>query len=145
VCFNYIEGLYWILGYYNGHVHENWSWYYNFRAAPFCDDIFDYLRKNVHQNKIQNEINKSIVLEKNEPFSNIKQLCLVLPKDSIVTEMKLLNGNYKFLEEMINKDNMYVTSLFPSKLFVDVINKEYLWQSKILFEPINEDILDLLF
>ena len=53
VCFNYIEGLYWVLGYYNSHIHKNWSWYYTYRASPLCEDLFNYLKTNVHLGRLQ--------------------------------------------------------------------------------------------
>lgn len=143
ICLNYIQGLYWVLGYYNSHIHQNWSWHFTYNAVPFCNDLFNYLKTNVHQNKLQSEINKSLLPDK--PFSNIKQLCLVLPKESIIKEARLSDGKLTNVVKLINTDNKYIENLFPSKLYVDIINKEYLWQSKILFEPINEDILDVLF
>lgn len=120
VCLNYIEGLYWILGYYNGHniTHNNWTWYYKYHTIPFCSDIFNYL--NTHKT-----IN--IQLEKNVPFTQLQQLSLVLPKDSFI---KL------FGDKLVTKQ----CDLFPDKLYVDINYKEYTWQSKILFNPINENI-----
>jgi 5'-3' exonuclease len=143
ICFKYIEGLYWVLGYYNSHIHNNWSWYYTYNAVPFCNDIFTYLKTNIHQNRLQSEIDSTIL--PNKAYSNIKQLCLVLPKESILQEAKLNGSVAKQLLKFINKENDYITNLFPDKLYVDIINKEYLWQSKILFKPIDEDILDILF
>lgn len=122
VCFNYIEGLQWVLGYYNGHIHNNWSWYYKFHNVPFCSDIFNYLNKN--KNSICIKINSDI------PFNSFNQLCLVLPKYSfknIIKDNSILN----------NKE------IFPSKLYVDLHFKEFLWQSKIIFHDINENIIDL--
>jgi hypothetical protein len=122
VCFNYIEGLQWVLGYYNGHIHNNWSWYYKFHNVPFCSDIFNYLNKN--KNSICIKINSDV------PFNSFNQLCLVLPKYSfknLITNNLILN----------NKE------IFPSKLYVDIHYKEFLWQSKIIFHDINENIIDL--
>jgi len=120
VCFNYIEGLYWILGYYNGHniTHNNWTWYYKYHTIPFCSDLFNYL--NTH--KVID-----IQLEKNIPFTQLQQLSLVLPKYSFIK----LFGN-----KLITKQR----DLFPDKLYVDINYKEYTWQSKILFNNINENI-----
>jgi 5'-3' exonuclease len=141
VCFNYIEGLYWILGYYNGHVHNNWSWYYKYFTVPFCKDLFDYTRKNNNNSNLQLKINN--VLFEDKPFSNIKQLCLVLPKISMIKECKL-NNKFRKIMNIINDKNKYMSNLFPDKLYVDITNKEFLYQSKILFEPINEELLDVI-
>ena len=143
ICFSYIEGLYWILGYYNSNIHGNCSWYYSFNAVPFCSDLFNFIKKSTYSSKLQDRINDSDSLKHSEPFSNSKQLCLVLPKESIYNEAMLLDN--KTILTFLKKDNKYFSNIFPSKLYVDVINKEYLWQSKILFEDFNEDILDVLF
>ena len=45
-CKEYISGLYWILGYYENHIHDNWSWHYTHDATPFATDIFTYLLHN---------------------------------------------------------------------------------------------------
>ena len=121
VCFNYIEGLQWILGYYNGHIHNNWSWYYKFHNVPFCIDIFNYLNKNK---------NTCIQINSDKPLNSFNQLCLVLPK-------------YSF--KNLVKDNLILnnTEIFPPKLYIDLHYKEFLWQSTIIFHDINESIIDL--
>jgi 5'-3' exoribonuclease 1 len=143
ICFNYIEGLYWILGYYNGHIHDNWSWYYKYHNVPLCEDIFNYLRK-YNINRIASDIYNSKYLNQSESYSCLKQLCLVLPRDSLINL-----GDNRF-DKIIkhfntNETSKYIINLFPTKVYVDIIGKEYLWQSKILFERINEDLLDILF
>lgn len=149
-CFNYIEGLYWILGYYNNHSHCNWNWYYKYLNTPFCSDIFNFLNKNWR--------NISIKFEKTECYSNLKQLCLVLPKNSLkstlleIIDMNLdtkLNKKYshqiEFLLKLINNLSGDLSNyLFPEKLYVDLNNKEYLWQSKILFQKIDDKLLDVI-
>jgi 5'-3' exoribonuclease 1 len=136
-CLNYIEGIYWIFGYYNSHIHKNWIWYYQYHNTPFCSDIFEYLR--IHNtNYIQNEIDNSINLIPSHTFSSLKQLYMVLPKNSLQNILSELNNtsnntNYLF------KFNEY----YPDKLYVDIINKRYLWQTKIFFNNIDESIIDM--
>ena len=141
-CLNYIEGLYWIFGYYNTHIHKNWTWYYRYHNTPFCSDLFDYLRKNNNNNNEQNGsiqqfINKSNNLNTSCPFSSLKQLYMVLPKSSlknILTELNIEdNSSYLF------KFKEY----YPDKLYVDIINKRYLWQTKIFFDNIDDSIIDM--
>lgn len=123
-CYNYIKNIYWILGYYNqSHQmsHSNWNFYYKYHCNPMCSDIFNYLSKN----KI------SINFEKDEPWTSKKQLLYVLPKESY---SNLVNKNEKLLD---NK------TLFPDKLIFDLNYKDYLWQSKLVFEPINDILLYL--
>jgi 5'-3' exonuclease len=140
-CFNYIEGLYWILGYYKNHIdtHNNWNWYYKYHNVPFCSDLFEYLRKNHNKNNnLQILINNSSCLIQSPVFSNLKQLCLVLPKSSLNNILKELYPNELIkLKSLLNNKTFY-----PNKIFIDVINKKFLWQSKIIFSIIEENILN---
>ena len=86
-CRDYITGLNWIIGYYNNHSHDNWSWYYEHHATPFASDIFEYLKNNRVQNASLTLFNNSI------PFSTLDQLLMVLPKDSLLEIMKTTDIN----------------------------------------------------
>jgi 5'-3' exonuclease len=130
VCLNYIEGLYWILGYYSGHIHNNWSWYYKYHNSPLCEDLFNYLRTHP---------NLEIHLEADKPYTASKQLCLVLPRESICN----LN-QFDRIVSLFDCDSKFINDLFPTFIHVDINNKEFLWKSKILFNPIDESILDTL-
>lgn len=130
VCYNYIEGLHWILGYYSGHIHNNWSWYYKYHNSPLCEDLFNYLR--THQTLKINLIADS-------PYPSSKQLCLVLPRESF----KNLN-QFDTIVKLFDCDSEFINDLFPTFIYVDINNKEYLWKSKILFNQIDESILDTL-
>lgn len=132
VCYNYIEGFYWILGYYNGHIHQNWSYYYKYHNTPFCIDIYNYLNKNYRELNIK--------FDENKCSSIIKQLCLVLPKDSL---LKCLT-NLKFNTKQLNIIERNILPLFPECLYIDSINKEYLWQTKIFFKEYDNLFIDLI-
>jgi 5'-3' exonuclease len=130
VCLNYIEGLYWILGYYSGHIHNNWSWYYKYHNSPLCEDLFNYLRTHPNLN---------INLKADSPYSAAKQLCLVLPRESL--------SNLKQFDQIVRLfdcDSKFINDLFPTFIHVDINNKEFLWKSKILFNQIDESILETL-
>ena len=140
-CFNYIEGLYWILAYYYDHVgtHNNWNWYYSYNNSLFCSDLFEYLRTN-NLTLLQENINKTESLNSSNVFSSIKQLCMVLPKSSLISILKELNyPKLKLLELTVLKYETY----FPDNIFVDTVNKKYLWQSKIFFK--NSECDDNIF
>lgn len=133
VCLNYIEGLLWVFYYYKGHIHQNWSWYYRYHNSPFCSDLFEFAKNN-------SKLIDDLSFKEDKPFSPIKQLCLVLPKKSLLYILKELNYNNTHpLILFINNETLY----YPDKLFIDIINKRYLWQSKIFFEKIDDDIIDL--
>jgi 5'-3' exonuclease len=132
ICYNYIEGLYWILGYYNNHLHQNWNYHYKYHNTPFCIDIFNYLNKNFR------DLNVSF--EENNCSSIIKQLCLVLPQESLLNCLNDLNVN----ETQINIIKRNILPLFPTCLYIDSINKEYLWQTKIFFKESDTLFIDLI-
>lgn len=140
ICFNYLEGLYWIFGYYNGHIHKNWSWYYKYNNVPFCSDIFDYLKKN-NVNSIYQQLNNSEYLKESRVFTPLKQLCMVLPKLSLKNILLELNPDiYNKLEYTLLNSEKY----YPKKIYVDLFNKRYLWQSKIFFDEIDEIIIEII-
>jgi 5'-3' exonuclease len=134
VCKDYITSIYWILGYYKDHCHENWSWYYNHNAVPFISDLFDYLNNS----NFDNLIDKKAIC-KTEPVKEIQQLLMVLPKDSL---LEILNDSSrkKFTRILNSKD---IKEFFPNKIYLDMINKEYLWQSKIFLKQFNNQIINI--
>jgi 5'-3' exoribonuclease 1 len=138
LCLNYIEGLYWIFGYYNDHIHENWSWFFEYHNSPFCSDIFEFLRKTPFDDII-NCMKKSSNLKKSHTYTPIKQLYMVLPKSSLRNILIDMGYNIDNLEYSL----FLYDKFYPDKISVDVYNKKYLWQTKIFFENINEDVIDL--
>lgn len=136
VCLNYIEGVLWVFYYYKGHIHENWSWFYKYHNTPFCSDLFEFIKNN--HNEIAN-----IEFDKDKPFSTIKQLCLVLPQKSLLYILKELDYNDTHPLIMFINNDTVSEKYYPKNLFIDIINKRYLWQSKIFFENINDNIIDL--
>lgn len=133
-CLNYLQGLSWIQGYYKGHIHNNWSWYYTYHNTPYCSDLFEFLR-TTNECDIKQKLN----IMEDQPVSYIKQLCLVLPKQSLITILKeqthTPNNIYNFIETF--------STYYPDFLFIDIINKRYIWQSKLFFQDINEKTIDL--
>lgn len=138
LCLNYIEGLYWVFGYYNNHIHENWSWFYEYHNSPFCSDIFEFMRKTSFDNIID-YMRKSDKLKTSKSYTPLKQLYMVLPKSSLQNILTDMDYNTNSLEySLFSYDKFY-----PDKITVDIYNKKYLWQTKIFFESINEDVIDL--
>ena len=131
ICYNYIEGLIWIFMYYKGHIHENWSWYYRYHNSPFISDIYNYVINNI--DKI-----KKIEFIRDKPFSKEEQLLLVLPKECVLKLLRDLNKNA--LINFVENSDIY----YPDNIFIDIDNKQYLWQSKIFLNNINEKLINLL-
>jgi 5'-3' exonuclease len=138
-CEDYIQGLYWILGYYNNHSHDNWSWFYSFDATPFASDIFEYLRQ--YKEKIQHNVTKIIRSIPNDPIS---QLFMVLPKQSLLEILKEQNEElfYK-TQRILNTYSETINDYYPSKIYLDIIHREYLWQAKIFLKQFDKNILDV--
>lgn len=138
-CYNYIEGLLWILGYYKGHVHKNWSWYYKYENVPTVDDIFNYLLSMCKGQTLSSQLQQSIFLQSSPPYSMIKQLCLVLPKESLLHIISFNDIQRLKINRMVRS----LENVFPSLLFIDLVNKEYIWQSKVCFKEYDEKLLDI--
>ncbi len=136
LCLNYIEGLYWIFGYYNNHIHNNWTWYYKYHNVPFCSDIFEFLM-HTNFNDIKNHI--EISLKQSHTYTSLQQLFMVLPKTSLINILKEINYSIDKLEHTL----LSAEKFYPSKIAIDLYNKKYLWQSKIFLHNIDENILDL--
>lgn len=143
-CKDYITGLNWIIGYYNNHSHNNWSWYYQHHAVPFASDIFEYL-KNTKSNKLNVQSTALTLFNNSIPFSTINQLLMVLPKDSLLEIVKTIDTNlYLKLSRIFNTKSRELLEYYPDNICLDMINKEYLWQSKIFIKQFNEKIINIL-
>jgi 5'-3' exonuclease len=142
-CEAYLTGLYWILGYYNNHNHNNWSWYYPYHEVPFASDLHSYLCKN--KTKFLENINYCESLQSSSCISSLEQLFLVLPKESLLEIIKEKNIIiYNKLLRMFNTESKLLDNYYPNKIYLDITNKEYLWQSKIFLKNINTNILIIL-
>ena len=136
-CKNYINGLYWILGYYNNHNHNNWSWFYKFKGIPFSSDLFQYLLKWNKNGKVH------CLIQKTNPNTPLQQLMMVLPKESLLNIIK--NQDHDLYEKLIRIFNTYSKELdeyYPNKICLDMIHKEYVWQSKVFLKDFQNIFLE---
>jgi len=142
-CESYLTGLYWILGYYNNHCHNNWSWYYEYHEVPFASDLYSYLCKN--KNIFLENINYCKFLQSSSCISSLEQLFLVLPKESLLEIIKEKNIIiYNKLVRLFNTESKLLDNYYPNKIYLDITNKEYLWQSKVFLKNININILNYI-
>ena len=138
----YITGLYWILGYYNGHIHDNWSWFYSQHATPFASDIFTFLSKDqnikfIHKSNLQ-------ILQPTIPNTTLEQLFMVLPKDSLIEILESIDQHiYEKTLRMFNTYSKNLEDYYPTKIYLELIHKEYLWQSKIFLKTFYSKIIDV--
>jgi 5'-3' exoribonuclease 1 len=138
-CKDYIIGLYWILGYYNNHCHNNWSWYYDHHTTPFASDIFDYLDNSKSQNLRIRDL-----LLNSEPIKPLEQLLMVLPKESLLEIIETIDKDLhrKFIR-IFNTASVELSQFYPDTIYLDMINKEYLWQSKVFLRQFNNQIINI--
>jgi hypothetical protein len=47
---------------------------------------------------------------------------------------------YKRLVRLFNTESKLLKEYYPDKIYLEMINKEYLWQSKIFLQNFNPDI-----
>ena len=132
-CENYITGLYWILGYYHNHFHNNWSWFYKYREIPFASDIFNYLNKNEHYT----------VIKEDTPNTTLEQLIMVLPKKSLLNIIEKKDVIlYKKMVRIFNTYSNYLNEYYPDQICLDMIHKEFMWQSKIFLKDFQNNFLE---
>lgn len=116
---NYFEGLQWILTYYLFGV-KNWMWNYRYHAAPLFGDMFHYLQK---RGVDQIERNCSSVFKDTMKPSNIQQLLVVLPPQSI----HLIPQKYRFL---MTHENSPIIDLYPVGFQLESYYKQRDWEYK---------------
>jgi hypothetical protein len=49
------------------------------------------------------------------------------------------------IERIFKSDSLQLKEFYQDNIFVDLINKEYLWQSKIFFKNIDDSFIKLIF
>jgi len=132
-CKNYITGLYWILGYYHNHLHNNWTWFYKYKEIPFASDIFNYLNKNDH----------CTVIKEGTPNTTLEQLIMVLPKKSLLNIIEKKDIIlYKKMVRIFNTHSNYLNEYYPDNICLDMIHKEFMWQSKIFLKDFQNNFLE---
>lgn len=137
VCRDYIHGLHWVLGYYNGHEHNNWDWFYKHHATPFVSDLFTYLQ---HSEEV-------LVIESSEACTEMEQLFMVLPRRSLLEILQEEGTDFYDRVQRIfrTRCSKELEVYYPSKICVDLIHKEYLWQSKVFFNQFDKKFLSIFF
>jgi 5'-3' exonuclease len=139
VCKDYINGLYWVLGYYNKHEHNNWDWFYKHHATPFVSDLWMYLAKF--------DKDRVYEIETSKPCTPIEQLFMVLPKQSL---LKILEEDASTLYNRVKRvfrtsNSKELKRYYPNSICIDMVHREYLWQAKIFFEHFDKQFLSIFF
>jgi 5'-3' exonuclease len=113
LCQNYIEGIKWITEYYFNKC-ADWRWDYVPYYAPFISDIAIYL-------KVNNIDINSITFSDRGVVPMYAQLVSVLPPSC----SHLLPKKFRHL---ITTKESEIIDMFPSKIKVDTLYKNQLWQ-----------------
>lgn len=135
---NYLEGMFWTLGYYFNHSHNNWRWYYKYNEAPLMKDVLNVMEYEIKG--IQNEI-RNITIKKTSSYNEKEQLLLVLPLESL-ERIKERNKENNWLKNLdIIKNTKDFKDYYPTILFLDCSNVEYIWQAKPILKHISDEFL----
>lgn len=133
----YLKTLHWTYGYYNGHAHDNWRWHYSYEVAPLLVDIIQSMKSN--QFSVQ-----KITVEKDEPYTPIQQLLLVLPHETLKHVLEKIDSS--LFERYSSFMNTCTFEYFhPTKMMtIDCWKKEFLWQAKPILSHIPDAYLETL-
>jgi 5'-3' exonuclease len=126
-CREYLTALNWVLGYYLGHSHNNWSFTCKYDCAPFVSDLVEFLQ-------LSQDLKIKFVSDL--PVSYKQQLFMVLPKIS------LLEMGDPFINRLTSHPS--IIKYFPDELVVDLICKSKLFKGKVLLPDIPDSFLDLV-
>jgi 5'-3' exonuclease len=134
ICYNYLEGLEWVLKYYKcGHV--DWSWYYQYNYAPLLIDVFKYA---VEYKSSMTAVNDLKICKKGV----IKNKILLMYVSPIETWCEL--GIYDFVINKLEKEtiNKYFSKI--DELEFEWAFCRYFWESKVVYKKIPIELLEHL-
>jgi 5'-3' exoribonuclease 1 len=122
ICTNYLEGLEWTMKYYTTGC-PDWRWCYNHNYPPLFSDLLQYI-PYFETEFIQNK--------KENPVTDLVQLCYVLPKQSLVfLPDNLYNNLIKYHSDWYDTDCTFVWSYC-----------RYFWESHVNLPHIDINELE---
>lgn len=113
----YMEGLYWVLGYYHNGV-TTWNWYYPEFYAILASDMVA-LR------------DVPVVFNPGRPFSPLTQLMAVLPPESAGCLPEPMR-------ELMVRDESPVSDFYPREFTTDLNGKRNAWEAVVILPFIDE-------
>jgi 5'-3' exoribonuclease 1 len=143
-CYDYIEGLLWVLGYYSGHIHDNWTWAYPHGNTPFASDIFAFLKTQGEKraySSLVNRLSHTPHLMSSKCITSLEQLLHVLPRESLLEILKEIDPDFgKRVGRILNMQSQDIEKAFPRNIVVSLVGKDQQWQSSVLFDKVDDDI-----
>jgi 5'-3' exonuclease len=126
ICVKYLEGLEWCLKYYSTSC-PDWRWSYRYHYPPLMKDLLRYIPY------FEKEL---VPFQRENPVTEITQLCYVLPKQSIYLLPE------KIMEKLSpRKDEWYRTDCEIVWAYC-----KYFWESHIILPKIDlNELEDLLY
>lgn len=130
ICQDYLNGLLWILYYYQGKPCE-WEWAYAHHAAPTASDLADYFLDL----KLKNlSLKVKIPSMDKGPVSPFVQLMSVLPPESATLLPSCLA--YYMTSRM-----SFIHYMYPVKIGIQMLNHKWYHECKALIPYIDREIL----
>lgn len=123
ICEDYLRGLNWVMKYYTGHG-GNWSWSYDYDAAPTALDLFDSLP----------DLDLDYDFEDTCPVQPYVQLLSILPPDSA----HLLPSA---LRPLMTDGNSPIHFMYPLKITLSLIGNKFLHECKPRMPHVNHAVL----
>jgi 5'-3' exonuclease len=124
ICVNYLEMLEWTLEYYNNGC-KDWRWCYRYAYPPLLKDLLQYIP--VFERKFLQE-------KKENPVSDLVQLCYVLPR----TSLYLLPEKIK--ERLVNEYGGW----YPRDTEFLWSFCKYFWEAHAIMPPIDINKLETI-
>jgi len=109
MCYDYLEGVEWILRYYlKGHHHVSQTWYYPHYYPPLFSDMYEYVKNN-------DEVKFNVRYKDIGGYTVLHQLFAILPKSS--TELALPKQLLPLIRGTAN--NIKYIDMFPDVVETD--------------------------
>lgn len=123
ICEDYLRGMHWVLKYYTGY-NNNWSWSYDYDAAPTALDLFSTLP----------DIDVNYEFEDTRPVQPFVQLLSILPPDSA----HLLPSA---LRPLMTDGNSPIHFMYPLKITLSLIGNKFLHECKPKMPHVDHALL----
>ena len=144
IVINYIEGLEWVLDFYNnGNFLENinlpmWNWYYKYLESPTISEIYNYIKRNKKELSISLSM-LNIYIEKNNKRPNIL-------KDEYFNPIELLiyitpfNYSIKIEKQLKFLRNLGKENLLKIKDFINENKNRYIYDIQKTINSIKNNL-----
>ena len=128
ICLEYLEGMQWVITYYNKKV-PCWNWCYKYNYAPLAKDLAKYVKDFRFKDYSLNSSSP------NEPFQQL--LSIMSPKSSYLIPSPL--------KELMLLDTSPLKEYYPETFEIDIAGKRKAWEGKAILPIINQERLSIAY